>query len=229
MPPEPRSPKATTAVIVKEALAWLERTGTKKNRDGLARYAITTDSAFGVSVADIRAHAKKVGRNHDVALALWESGRYEARMMASFVDDPGQVTVRQMDDWCRDFDNWAICDTPCFHLFDKTPHAWGRIAKWSSRKAEFEKRAAFALLASVALHDKKEGDARFLGALDLIERESCDERNFVKKAVNWALRGIGKRNATLKAASVVLSRTLADSDDRTARWIGKDALRALVK
>ena len=156
-------------------------------------------------------------------------GWYEARMLTSFVDEVDRVTPSQMDRWCSDFDNWGICDTLCFHLFDRTPHAWSKVERWSSRRDEFVKRAAFALLASLALHDKASGDAPFLASLELVERASKDDRNFVKKGVNWALRSIGRRNDSLRSAAVVLSRRLAESTDAPARWIGKDALRDLTR
>jgi 3-methyladenine DNA glycosylase AlkD len=194
----------------------------------MARYGIPSDNASGVSVADIRVLAKRVGRDHDLALALWDTGNYEARMLTPFIDEPARVTPAQMERWCRDFDSWAICDALCFHLFDKTPHAWPKVAKWSNRREEFVKRAAFALLASVALHDKAAPDAPFLESFSLIERAATDDRNFVKKAVSWALRGIGKRNPALNAAALRLARRLAESTDSVTRWIGKDALRDLA-
>jgi 3-methyladenine DNA glycosylase AlkD len=177
------------------------------------------------------------GSTHDGA-PLWagsrsragtlETGWYEARMMAAFVDDPALVTPAQMDRWAGDFDNWAICDTVCFHLFDKSPYAWRKIRKWSGRRDEFVKRAAFALLASVALHDKAAPADRFLEALPLVERAARDPRNFVKKGVSWALRGIGKRrDPSLKAAAIGVAERLAASEDAAARWVGKDALRDL--
>ena len=210
---------------VRDILAQLERKGSKKNVDGMARYAIKAPKVFGVSVGDIRDIGKKTGKNHDLALELWETGWYEARMLSAFVDDPKLVTPAQMDRQAKDFDNWAICDTLCFHLYDKTPHAWTKIEKWSGQKPEFVKRAGFALLASVAVHDKKAPDAPFIKSFKLIERESTDERNFVKKAVNWALRGIGARNPALFAAAHEVAERLAASTDSTARWNGKDALR----
>jgi 3-methyladenine DNA glycosylase AlkD len=213
---------------VLSALRWLERHATKRTRDGMARYAIPSDHALGVTVADIRILGKRLGRNHELALSLWETGVYEARMLTPFVDEPARVTAAQMDRWARDFDNWAICDALCFHLFDRTPHAWAKVAKWSTRKDEFMKRAAFALLASIALHDKKAPDEPFLASLPLIERGAFDERNFVKKGVSWALRGIGRRNRALNAAAVRVARRLAESDDAPARWVGKDALRELT-
>jgi 3-methyladenine DNA glycosylase AlkD len=214
---------------VESVLAWLERRGSKRNRDGMARYGIVAEKAYGVSVGDLRDLGKRLGRSHELALALWETGVYEARMLTPFVDEPERVTPAQMDRWCRDFDNWGICDTVCFHLFDRTPHAWKKVVPWSRRRAEFEKRAAFALLACLALHDKQADDDRFLRTFPLIEKAASDDRNFVKKGVSWALRLIGHRNRALHAAAVELSRKLAASGDRTAQWVGKDALRDLTR
>jgi 3-methyladenine DNA glycosylase AlkD len=194
----------------------------------MARYGIPSENASGVSVGDIRRLGKEIGRDHELALALWETRSYEARMLTPFIDEPDRVTPGQMDRWCRDFDSWAICDALCFHLFDKTPHAWQKINQWSTRREEFVKRAAFALLASVALHDKISADGPFRKSFALIERAAIDDRNFVKKAVSWALRGIGKRNPALHAAAVKLAHRLADSPHRAARWTGRDALRDLA-
>lgn len=213
----------------KAAVAQLKRLGTKKTREGMARYAIPSDNAFGVPVGEIRQLAKRLGRNHDLAQALWESGGYEARMLATFVDEPERVTPVQMDRWCKDFDNWAICDTACFHLFDKTPHAFKKVSQWSKRKDEFVKRGAFALLASLALHDKKSDDRLFANCLPLIEHGATDDRNFVKKGVSWALRGVGRRSPALKTAALELAERLAASSNSAARWIGKDALRDLKR
>ena len=212
----------------KEAVLWLKKKGNAATRDSMARYAIPSHDAFGVSVGTLRSYAKKLGRDHDLAEALWLDGHYEARMLACFVDDPARVTPAQMDRWCRAFDNWAICDTACFHLFDRTPHAWKKVTAWASRRPEFERRAAFALLASLSLHDKESDDAPFLRGLRLIEKAAPDERNFVKKSVNWALRSLGRRNAALHAASVKVAERLASSSKPAARWVGKDALRELT-
>jgi 3-methyladenine DNA glycosylase AlkD len=210
-------------------LASLEKAGTDHDVANLARFGITAPKAFGVSVAKIRALAKQIGKSHEVAEGLWKSGWYEARMLAAFVDDPALVTPAQMDRWCRDFDNWGICDTLCFHLFDRTPHAWKKIASWNDRKAEFVKRASYALLASVALHDKKADDEPFLEALPWIERAATDDRNFVKKGVSWALRSIGHRNERMKNECLALARKLATSTDASSRWIGKDAIKDLSR
>jgi len=223
--PRRQAPAGTRATDI---LAWLERRGTKRNRDGMARYAIVAPKVFGVSVADLRDLSKELGRDHALASALWKSGWYEARMLTAFVDEPARVTPAQMDRWARDFDNWAICDALCFHLFDRTPHAWSKIEQWSRRREEFVRRAAFALLASVALHDKRAPDARFVRALPLIERAASDDRNFVKKAVSWALRSIGRRNVALNRKAVPVSRRLIATDEPAARWVGRDALRELT-
>ena len=214
---------------VAETLRWLERKGTKANRDGMARYGIVADKVYGVSMSTMKSLAKKLGRDHDLALALWDTGWYEARILTSFVDDPSLVTAAQMDRWARDFDNWAICDSLCFHLFDKTPHAWKKIGQWATRKDEFVKRASFALLAAVALHDKKAPDAPFVRSIKLIEAAASDERNFVKKGVSWALRSVGHRSRETFAAAIEAGQRLAASTDPTERWIGKDALKDLTR
>ena len=219
----------TSPPSLSAALAWLERRGSKKNRDGMARYAITAPRVFGVSVGDLRAYAKTIGRDHQLAQELWNSGWYEARMLAGFVDDPALVTPAQMDRWARDFDNWAVCDHSCFHLFDKTPHAYGKAAKWAASRQEFVKRAAFALIASLALHDKKAPDENFRGFLPLIEKAAIDERNFVKKGVSWALRGIGHRSPAMRAEALKVARRLATATAPPARWVGKDAIRDLSR
>lgn len=214
---------------VAETLGWLERKGTKANRDGMARYGIVAEKVFGVSMTSMKTLARKLGRDHELALALWDTGWYEARILTSFVDDPKLVTAAQMDRWARDFDNWAICDSLCFHLFDKTPHAWKKIDQWAKRKDEFVKRASFALLAAVALHDKKASDLPFLKAMKLIEAAASDERNFVKKGVSWALRSVGHRSIATHAAAIKTGQRLAASADPTQRWIGKDALKDLTR
>ena len=210
-------------------LAELGRLGSKKRRDEMAsRYGIHTKmQAFGVAMADMQKIARRSGRDHALAAALWETGCYEARMLAALIDAPEEVTATQMDRWCRDFDNWAICDTACMHLFDRTPHVFGKVAKWSKASGEFVRRAGFALLASKAIHDKRGPSEPFARCLPLIENAATDERNFVKKSVNWALRAIGERNAELNAAATVVAQRLAASTDASARWVGKDALRKL--
>lgn len=208
-------------------------------RDMSERYGITiTDASrcFGVRVATLQEMAKVIrkerGRDHDLAAALWKSGYYECRMIACFIDDSAQVTAAQMDRWCRDFDNWAICDTACFHLFDRTgvDKVMPQVEKWCKARPEFVKRAAFALLASLALHDKKAPDGPFVRGLEVIEAHASDDRNFVKKAVSWALRGIGKRKGgALHGRATEVAKRLAQSDHPACRWIGKDALRDLSR
>jgi len=212
---------------VQSAIKWLKSHSRKATLEGMARYAIPSDKAFGVAYKDIKMLGKRLGRNHELAAALWDTDVYEARMVASLVDDPSQVTPAQMDRWCKDFDNWGICDTMCFNLFDRTPHAWSKVMHWSSSKDEFVKRTAFALPLSLSVHDKRAGNEPFVQGLVLIERAADDERHFVKKAVNMALRAIGKRNRPLNAAAVVVARRLVGSRNAAARWVGKDALREL--
>jgi 3-methyladenine DNA glycosylase AlkD len=213
---------------VKSTLRWLKSHSTKANLDGMARFAIPSDNALGVAMRDIKALGYQLGHNHELASALWKTGVYEARMLASFVGDPAKLTPAQMDRWCKDFDNWAFCDAMSFNLFDRTPHAWAKVAQWSSKRNEFEKRTAFSLLWSLTVHDKGASDDQFIQGLVLIEREAGDGRNFVKKAVNMALRAIGKRNRALNMAAVAVARRLADSQDATAKWVGNDALRELT-
>jgi len=179
-------------------------------------------------VATLRELAKQLGRDHGLAVALWNTGVFEARMLTAFVDDPALVTPAQMDRWVKDFDNWAICDALCFHLFDRTPHAWTKVGVWSRRRGEFQKRAAFALLAGLALHDKAAPDGPFAKALPLIARSASDGRNYVKKGVSWALRAIGNRSPALNAKAIALSRRLVESKEPAARWVGRDALRELT-
>jgi 3-methyladenine DNA glycosylase AlkD len=195
------------------------------------RYGITTqDKTLGVSMANIQKLAKELGRNHEFAAALWATRVYEARMLAIYVEEPERVTPSQMEAWARDFDNWAVCDTVCFKLFDQTPHAFAKAKQWTKRREEFVKRAGFALYACLALHDKGASTAPFHEALLLIETGAEDERNFVKKGVSWALRAIGgKRAPELRSAAVEVAERLASSADAAPRWVGKDALRALSK
>lgn len=214
---------------VDAVLKALERAGSKKARAEMApRYGIVVDQAWGVPMAQIKAIAKPLGKDHLLAQKLWDSGCYDARLLASMVDDPALVTPAQMDRWRRDFDNWGVADTVCFNLFDRSPHAFAMIAKWAKLNDEFGRRAAFALLACVALHNKNADEKALRACLPLIEAAATDERNFVKKGVNWALRAVGERNAALNAACITLARKLAASGNATARWVGRDALKALT-
>jgi 3-methyladenine DNA glycosylase AlkD len=211
------------------AVAWLRGQGSETFRAGLERYGLPADKAFGVPVGVIQKYGKTLGRDHALAQALWRSGWTDARMLAAFVGEPAVVTAAEMDAWCGDFDSWGIVDTVCFALWDQSPHAWKKAGQWAARKPEFEKRAGFVLMACLAAHDKTAKDAAFLKFLPLIEKGATDERNFVKKGVSWALRHIGHRNARLHAAAVKTAARLAASDDRTQRWVGKDALRDLQR
>lgn len=210
-----------------EVLTWLRRNGTRRVRDGMARYGIVAARACGVTMGELQGLRKRIGTDHALALALWDSGIYEARLLAALVGDPARLTVRQMNAWAAGFENWADCDTACMHLFDRSPHAWGRARVWAKSRREFVKRGGFALMASLALHDKGAADARFLAFLPLVEQGATDERHFVSKGVNWALRGIGRRNPTLHAAALALARRLAQATAAAPRWVGKDAAREL--
>ena len=210
-----------------QAIALLKSAARPAHRAGLARYGIPDAHALGVPMRDIQALGKRIGRQPALAQSLWDSGIYEARLLVAFVADPALLTVTQMDRWCRQFDNWAVCDTLCLHLFDRSPHAWGRIDAWAGKRGEFEKRAAFALLAGLAVHDRHTPDAPFLAGLAHVDAAAGDARNFVSKGVSWALRAIGHRNAALHAEAITHASALAASDNPTRRWVGKDALRDL--
>jgi 3-methyladenine DNA glycosylase AlkD len=207
------------------ALAALRERATQATLDGMARYAIPSDHAFGVAMRDVQAVAKALGKNHALAAELWASGWYEARLLACYVDDPAAVTAKQMDDWCRDFDNWAIVDTVCFALFKRVPHAWRKVEAWAPKKDEFARRGAFALIWALAGGDGE--DEPFYRGLELIEQAATDERNFVKKSVNMALRATGKRSQPLHKAAVATAKRLASSENPAARWVGRDALKEL--
>src|SRR5258705_335041 len=211
-----------------EVLKWLEKQGTRRTLEGMARYGIKAERAFGVPMGTLLSMSKRLGQDQDLSLALWESGWYEARLLATLVGDPQLVTRRQMNSWAASFENWADCDTACFKLFDRTPLAWEKVHQWSASPREFVKRGGFALMACLAAHDKTAPDRDFLALLPLIEEGSLDERNFVKKGVNWALRAIGRRNLALNVPARELAKRLAQSDNPAARWVGKDAERELA-
>ena len=211
--------------LTDDVIARLRKMGSKSVREGMSRYGIPNHTAFGVSMGSIQKLGKELGCDHELASALWETGFYEARMLAAFVADPKLVTSAQMDQWCKDFDNWAIVDTVCFKLFDQTPHAWKKVEQWSKRQNEFERRAGYVLLACLGAHDKQAPDEQFIRFLPLIEKAATDDRNFVKKGVSWALRVIGRRNTQLNRVAMEVAQRLAESPDRSSRWVGKDALR----
>ena len=212
----------------KEVLAWLERQGTQRTVKEMARYGIEAERAFGVPMGTLLSLRKRLGKDHALATALWESGWYEARLLAALVGDPQRVTRRQMNAWAAGFENWADCDTVCFHLFDRTAFAWEKARRWSTSPRELVKRGGFVLMACLALHDKAAPDKSFRAFLPLIEKGAHDGRNFVKKGVSWALRAIGRRNLALNAAALEVAKRLALSEEAACRWVGKDALRELV-
>jgi len=209
-------------------LQQLKDAGSEENRQGKARFGIDVSRAYGVRIPEIRNIARPYRKNHDLALLLWSSKIHEARIVSAIIDDPSLVTPVQMDSWISDFNSWDLCDQCCLGLFVFTPYVFEKVEAWSYREPEFEKRAAFALLASAAVHCKKEADHTFIQLLPLIAEAADDERNFVKKAVNWALRQIGKRNVNLNRHAMQLAENLAGSEkSKSSRWIGKDALREL--
>jgi 3-methyladenine DNA glycosylase AlkD len=195
---------------------------------GMARFGINPENTYGVSIPNLRKLAKEAGKDHALAQELWASGIHEARILAGMVDDPELVSEAQMEAWVRDFDSWDVCDQVCMNLFDKVPLAWRKVSEWSEREEEFVKRAAFALIACFAWHDKSAEDERFMNFLPVITKGATDERNFVKKAVNWALRHIGKRNRNLNRAAIETAKEIQGIDSRAARWIAADALRELT-
>lgn len=210
------------------ALAALKRLSDKKTLTGYARYGITTTKAFGIPMGKIQALGKTLGKDHALANALWKSGWYEAGLLAAYVGEPEKVTSVEMERWVKGMDNWGIVDTVCFVLWDKTPLGWKKVAPWCRAKDEWTKRAGFALLASLALHDKGAIDAQFRKALPLIEKYGTDERNFVKKGVSWALRLIGRRRTALYAECVAMADRMQKSESIGARWVGRDAYRELT-
>ncbi len=193
----------------------------------MARFGIEVKNAYGISIPVLRKLGKEIGTSHALALKLWESGIHEARLLASFIDDPGKVTKAQMEHWAKDFNSWDICDQCCGNLFDRTNYAYKKALQWSKRKEEFVKRAGFVLMASLAVHDKHASDNEFVKFFPYIQKESHDERNFVRKAVNWTLRQIGKRNKLLNKEAIKAAHRIALLESSTARWIAKDALREL--
>lgn len=198
-----------------------------QNVAGMARFGIQTENALGVPIPELRKLAREVGRNHLLAQQLWQTNIHEAQLLAAYVDDPQQVNKQQMEQWVRDFNSWDICDQVCNHLFRKTPFARQVALKWSRAQAEFVKRAGFVMMSVLAVHDKKSGDQSFLDFLKIIQQEAQDERNFVKKAVNWALRQIGKRNRNLHRAALITAEEIKRLDSRTARWVATNALQEL--
>jgi 3-methyladenine DNA glycosylase AlkD len=210
-----------------EVIAELHRHANPTNVEGMARFGIASHNTLGISLPTLRAIAKRCGTDHTLAVALWDSGIHEARHIAAMVEDPKTVTKKQLEAWARDLDSWDVCDGFAYGFVDKTPHAYDLAVKWSNSNHEFVKRAAFATIAGLAVHDKKASDEKLLQFLPIIERESDDDRNFVRKAVNWALRQIGKRNRACNKAAIASAERIRATGTRSGRWIAADALREL--
>lgn len=232
--------ESTSRRQAKQLVAELRAMGSETARAGMARYGINVEHAFGVSVRALRVIAKRLGRDHQLALALWDTGQHEARLLACFVEDPAAVSAAQTEAWAAGLDSWDLCDQAATSLFDRTLHAWPKARQWARRDELWIRRAGFALMAGLAMHDEAAADERFIDLLPLIEQAANDDRNFVRKAVNWALRNIGKRNAALHAAALACAhRILAAADARAgsarggdaaaraARWVARDAIREL--
>jgi 3-methyladenine DNA glycosylase AlkD len=212
---------------VKEVLDKLQSKAKPGQLEGMAKYGMTVEQRLGVSVPDMRKLAKEIGKDHKLALDLWMTGIAEARMVAAMVDDPDKLTEEQMEDWVKGINSWDVCDQVCMNLFEKNPLAWKKIVDWSEREEEFVKRTAFSLMACLAWHDKKASDEKFIELLPIIIKGATDERNFVKKAVNWALRNIGKRNLKLNEAAIRTVKEIQRLDSKAARWVASDAIREL--
>lgn len=210
-----------------EVLNALRNLGDPGNVAGMARFGIRPAVALGVPKPALGKLAKDLGKDHDLARQLWASGVHEARVLASMIDDPAKVTADQMDEWVDDFDNWDVCDQCCLNLFWKAASAYEKAEEWTAREGEFVKRAGFVLMASLAVHDKKANDRMFEGFLTVVRREAADDRDYVRKAVNWALRQIGKRNAGLHQRAMQVALDLRQAGSKSARWVGSDALREL--
>jgi 3-methyladenine DNA glycosylase AlkD len=213
---------------VEDIVAFLRSNQNEVNREGMSRFGITVDRAFGISMVDLRSLAKKIGKDHQLALDLWETGFHESRIIATIIDAPAQVTEGQMEGWVSGFDSWDICDQCCSNLFSRTPFRVAKAKEWASREEEYVKRAGFVMMAAMAVHDKKAADDQFLDFLGTIDSEAADDdRPFVRKAVNWALRQIGKRNVRLQEEAISTALSVRSRDSRSARWIAADALREL--
>jgi 3-methyladenine DNA glycosylase AlkD len=210
-----------------EVVAYLESLGDPAQLEGMARFGMTTEKRLGISMPELRSLAKKIGRNHQLALALWETGIAEARIVAGMIADPAQFTVEQANAWVNDLNSWDVCDQLCMNLLEKLPYSLDIINQWAGREEEFVKRAAYALIACLAWHDKKAPDSFFMDLKPVIEQGIGDNRNYVKKAVSWALRNIGKRNIILNVWAIETAEHIGQDKARSARWIASDVLREL--
>lgn len=196
-------------------------------KEGMVRYGIVTDKALGISIPDLRRIAKEIGTDHALSLELWDTGIHEACILSGMIDDPALITEDQMDRWAGDFSSWDLCDQCCSNLFDRTGFAYEKCLQWTQDEREYVKRAGFVMMATLAVHDKKAPDDMFRKFFPVIVNGSTDERNFVKKAVNWALRQIGKRNMVLNHEAIAVAMEIQKKDSKSARWIASDALREL--
>jgi 3-methyladenine DNA glycosylase AlkD len=212
---------------VEEVVEKLKEKARPDQLEGMARFGIVPENRLGLSIPDMRKLAKDTGKDHELALGLWKTGILDARIVAAMIDEPDKVTESQMDDWVKDLNSWDVCDQVCMNLFEKTPYAWKKILDWSVREEEFVKRAAFALAACIAWHDKEAEDQKFIDLFPVLKNAATDERNFVKKAVNWALRNIGKRNPDLNRAAIRAAVELRSIDSKAARWIASNAIKEL--
>jgi len=210
-----------------EIISKLKEKSNTKSVEGMAKFGMTSTNRLGISVPVMRKLAKQIGKNHDAALELWDSQIPEAQIVAALIAEPEKLTEEQMEHWVKDINSWDVCDQVCMNLFDKSPLAWKKIYDWSEREEEFVKRTAFSLIACIAWHDKTLADEKLIELFPLIKRESTDERNFVKKAVNWALRHIGKKNQNLNKKAIKFAKEIKQIDSKSARWIANDAIREL--
>lgn len=211
----------------REIIKELESQSNPEDVAGMAKYGIKTTHAYGVRMPELTRIAKETDKDHELAEKLWQHAYTETRILACLLDDPKLVSEEQMERWALEFNSWDVCDQCCMKLFRKTPYAYNKINQWSMREEEFVKRAAFTLIATLAVHDKKVDDAQFEQLFPIIIRESTDDGNYVKKAVNWALRQIGKRNLNLNKKAIGVSINISEIDSKSAKWIAKDALKEL--
>jgi 3-methyladenine DNA glycosylase AlkD len=216
-------------MTLKEIISQLKKNSNPKDKNGMARFGINPKYALGIRVPVLRNLAKKIGKNHKLSQDLWKTKIHEARILAGMIDDPKMVTEKQMEQWVKDFNSWDLCDQCCMNLFDKIPLGWKKATEWPKRKEEFIRRAGFTLMACLAWYDKKAKDKDFLKFFPIIKKYSTDERNFVRKAVNWALRQIGKRNKSLNKEAIKLAKEIKKNDSKTAKWIANDAIKELTK
>jgi 3-methyladenine DNA glycosylase AlkD len=212
---------------VEDVLEKLRRKASPDQLEGMARYGMAVETRVGISIPELRLLAKEIGRDHELALELWKTGIDESRILAAMIDDHQKLTEEQMENWVKDINSWDVCDQLCMNLFEKSPLAWQKIRDWAKREEEFVKRTAFSLIACLAWHDKNTGDDDFIALFPVIKQAATDERNFVKKAVNWSLRNLGKRNRNLNRAAIEVTKEIQRLDSKAARWIAADAIKEL--